>query len=50
MAAKNDSAPDPKAVAQRVKLVNNVSKRMADAMKQLKTATDAVKALEKQAR
>jgi hypothetical protein len=50
MPAKNDAAPDPKAVAQRVKAVDNVSKRIAEAMKQLKTATEAVKNLEKPSR
>ena len=50
MPAKNDAAPDPKAVAQRVKAVRNVSKRIAEAMKQLKTATEAVKSLEKSSR
>lgn len=50
MAAKTDGPPDPKAVAQRAKVVGAVSRRIAETMRQLKTATDAVKALEKQAR
>lgn len=50
MAQKTDGQPDPKAVAQRAKAVASVSKRIADTMKQLKTAAEAVKDLEKQAR
>lgn len=49
MAQKGDEQPDPKAVQQRVKEVDDVMRRLAEGKKLLDEATKSVKDLEKQA-